>query len=438
MFSGLPRNISELESRAHALVGSRLGGIAAVSNEERQGPRTKGRVGHHVESYFGLQTNSDSGPDFPHLGVELKTVPLRRLKSGRTFSSKERTFITLINYATICQQPFRNSPLDTKTRHTLYVFYEWQRGQLTIDAQVLNTHMHKRDTAEVDMARNAYDHVVAEVGAGRAHLLSEGDTLGIGAATKGEGGAWVHQPHSLEPARRRGFAWKAAYTTALYRSLATHRWDGDHRLDAILRDARSRVMRYRGSTVRQLRDKYCPGTSDEWKSVTGAVTRRLLGSPSSSREPASYEPFGLMVRAVRVSMDGSPWEGTSFPAVDFRDVAEEEWESSPLVEQLRSILLVVFRDPHKHVMESELDDIVHLQPTDSDVAVMREEYERFRTCIADSRPEDAPTESHTRILHMRPHGADGRDKVELPSGRLYRRSAFWLNRSYVQSVLARS
>lgn len=405
--------------------------------DERQGVRTKGRVGQHVESYFGLRMNSEAGPDFPHLGVELKTVPLRRHKSGRTLSAKERTFITQINYDSIHRQPFDESSLDTKTRHTLYVFYEWQRDQPTTETSVLRAYLHERDAAAIDMARRAYAHVVAEVKAGRAHLLSEGDTLGIGPATKDAGGAWAPQPFGREQARRRAFAWKAAYTTALYRSLDSDRWRGDLGLEAVLDEARERVSRHRGWTVRQLRNEYCPGTSDEWKSVTGAVARRLLGSPSSTREPLRYEPFGLLVRAIRVADDGMPWEGTSFPAIDFRDVAEEEWESSPLVEQLRSILLVVFRDPSKQVMESELESLVHWQPTDRDVAVMREEYERFRAYIAESRPEDAPTEKQTRILHMRPHGADGRDLVDLPNGRQFRRSAFWLNKSYLQRVIER-
>jgi DNA mismatch repair protein MutH len=405
---------------------------------ERQGVRTKGRVGQYVEAYFGLETNNESGPDFPHLGVELKTVPMRRHKSGRSLSAKERTFITQINYDLIYRQPFEQSSLDTKTRRTLYVFYEWQRDQPTTETSVLRAYLHERDAAAVDMAIRAYDHVVAQVHAGRAHLLSEGDTLGIGPATKDAGGAWVSQPFGTELARRRAFAWKAAYTTALYRSLDGERWEADRGLEAVLDEAHERVSQHRGWSVRQLRDEYCPGTSDEWKSVTGAVSRRLLGSPSSSREPAQYEPFGLLVRAVRVAADGMPWEGTSFPAIDFRDVAEEEWESSPLIEQLRSILLVVFRDSRKQVMESELERLVHWQPTDWDIAVMREEYERFRTCIAESRPEEAPTEKQTQILHMRPHGTDGRDLVELPNGRWFRRSAFWLNRSYLQRVILRA
>jgi DNA mismatch repair protein MutH len=397
--------------------------------------RTKGYVGAHVERYFGVAANNEAGPDLLHLGVELKAVPMRRLKRRAAYSAKERTFITQIHYPTVIDQMFELSPLDTKSRRTLYVFYEWDRDRLTAETPVLTTYMHDRDEAALDMLRRVHWHVRREVRAGRAHLLSEGDTPGVGAATKDTGGRWVGQPFGTELARRRGFAWKAAYTTELFRSIDTGPVRVLGGLGSLLRDAEERTAFYRGRSIGELRDELLPGRSDRWKSLTGAVARRVLGSTTTA-EPAAYRRFGLLVRAVRLGVDGRPWEAASFPAIDFRDVAEEEWESSPLVEQLRSILLVVFHDPRKVVTEAVLDRVVHWRPTDEDVATMREEYEIFRRYIARSRPDLAPTEAQTRILHLRPHGSDGSDKVPLPDGTLYRRSSFWLNKSYLRRVLS--
>jgi DNA mismatch repair protein MutH len=397
--------------------------------------RTKGYVGAHVERYFGVPANNEAGPDLPHLGVELKAVPMRRLRRRSAYSAKERTFITQIHYPSIVDQPFEHSPLDIKSRRTLYVFYEWERDRLTAETPVLTTYLHERDEAALDMLRRAHKHVRSEVGAGRAHLLSEGDTPGVGAATKDAGGRWVEQPFGSERARRRGFAWKAAYTSELFRSIDTGLVRVPGGLGSLLRDAQERAARYRGRSIGELRDELLPGRSDRWKSLTGAVARRVLGSTNSA-EPAAYRRYGLLVRAVRLDIDGRPWEATSFPAVDFRDVAEEEWESSPLVEQLRSILLVVFHDPRKVVTEAVLDRVVHWRPTDEDVATMRQEYEILRGHIARSSPDLAPTEAQTQILHLRPHGSDGSDKVPLPDGTLYRRSSFWLNKSYLRRVLS--
>jgi DNA mismatch repair protein MutH len=410
--------------------------VVDVPDGEHQTVRTKGFVGAHVERYFGVAANTDAGPDLLHLGVELKAVPMRKLKQRSAYSAKERTFITQIHYPSIVGRGFENSALDTKSRRTLYVFYEWQRDRPTAETHVLTTYLHDRDEAALDMLRRAHEHVKSEVLAGRAHLLSEGDTPGVGAATKDAGGRWVEQPFGPEPARRRGFAWKAAYTSELFRSIDTGPAPVRGGLEALLLDARHRTARASGHTIADLRDELLPGRSDRWKSLTGAVARRVLGSPSSSTEPAAYRRYGLLVRAVRLDAEGRPWEATSFPAVDFRDVAEEEWESSPLVEQLRSILLVVFLDPRKVVTDAVLDRVVHWRPSDEDIATMRDEYEMLRSFIARSRPDLAPTEAQTRIIHLRPHGSDGTDKVPLPNGTLHRRSSFWLNKRYLQRILA--
>lgn len=431
----MPETVAELDRVAEGLVGRRLGELLDIPTGERQSVRTKGRVGHHVERILGVATNSDAGPDLPHLGIEVKSVPMRRLKRSSQLTAKERTFITLINYVDITGQPFDGSPLDLKTRLTLYVFYEWERDRPTAEVPILRTFVHRRDDAATDMAVHAHRHVQDVVIAGQAHLLSEGDTPGIGAATKDQGGKWVAQPFSREPARRRGFAWKAAYTTALYRDIETGPTPVRGGLTGLMIEAEERVRERHGATVGQLRDEFLPGRSDRAKGLTGAVARRLLGSPTAAREPAEYRRFGLMVRAVRTGPQGRPWEGTSFPAIDFRDVVDEEWESSPLVEQLSSILLVIFHDPRKVVVEAELERVVLWEPTPGDIDVMRREYEVFRRCISESRPEDMPRESQTRVLHMRPHGRDGTDLVSLPDGRPFRRLSFWLNKDYLRDVL---
>jgi DNA mismatch repair protein MutH len=432
-----PSDLSELERRAYDLIGRSLGEVVDVPHDEQQTVRTKGYVGAHVERYFGVAANSDAGPDLPHLGVELKAVPMRRLRSRDELRAKERTFITQINYRTVARQQLEGSPLDTKSRRTLYVFYEWERDRATAATPVLATFLHDRDEAAEDMIRTAHEHVQASVRAGEAHLLSEADTPGVGPATKGGGGVLVDQPYSDEPARPRAFAWRAAYTSEIYRSLGSAPVDVPGGFDHLLAEAHRQLSRHRGLTVAELRDLYQPTWSDGAKGLTGAVARRMLGSSSPANEPPEYRRYGLLVRAVRVRpRDGRPWESASFPAVSYEDVVEEPWESSPLVEHLRSILLVVFLDATKTVPSASLDRVHLWRPSEADIATMATEYAHFRRCIARSRPEDAPSEEETEILHLRPHGRDGSDLVPLPDGRLFRRSSFWLNKSYLQRVLS--
>lgn len=73
-----PSSESELLERAHALAGFTVGQVAqqvgiCPPKTSRSG---KGWVGVVVEAALGATAGSVSGPDFPGLGVELKTIPI--------------------------------------------------------------------------------------------------------------------------------------------------------------------------------------------------------------------------------------------------------------------------------------------------------------------------------------------------------------------------
>jgi len=73
-----PRSEAELIARADAMAGRTLGWVAAqhlvaVPPDLR---RAKGWIGQLLELVLGATASSRALPDFPHLGVELKTIPV--------------------------------------------------------------------------------------------------------------------------------------------------------------------------------------------------------------------------------------------------------------------------------------------------------------------------------------------------------------------------
>ncbi|MCK6507702.1 DNA mismatch repair endonuclease MutH [Myxococcota bacterium] len=73
-----PADEAELLARARALAGHRLGGLAAarrmvVPDDPR---RAKGWIGLLLEQALGATASSRALPDFPDLGVELKSIPV--------------------------------------------------------------------------------------------------------------------------------------------------------------------------------------------------------------------------------------------------------------------------------------------------------------------------------------------------------------------------
>jgi DNA mismatch repair protein MutH len=113
-----PRSEAELVARAEALAGRTLGELAAglgrpVPEDQR---RAKGWVGQLVEDLLGATAGSRAEPDFPHLGVELKTLPVDA--RGRP---RESTFVCVIAPLRIGELAFAESLVQRKLSCVLWV-----------------------------------------------------------------------------------------------------------------------------------------------------------------------------------------------------------------------------------------------------------------------------------------------------------------------------
>jgi DNA mismatch repair protein MutH len=432
-----------IERQGRRLINRRVGDLVDVLAGERQGTYTKGSVGRYVETYFGLDANSEAGPDFAEAGVELKTVPMLRKGGGGPHTAKERTFITAIDYMTIVDQPFDGSPLDLKTRSTLYVFYEWRPDVPIAEFKVLGVLLHERDELDELMLRELHQHVRDAVRAGRAHELSEGDTWGVGAATKDAGRRTVPQPFSSEPARRRAFAYKPHYTTRLWQ-LAKHRAAEEvatsglpDSLAAFATEVDGKVSAWRGSTVADLVRVFAPNANPAAKSIVSIVSRALLGS-EGRRDVEAFARLGVTIKTIRVDPETFlPHEDVSFRTCDPQALAQEEWESSELLPLVSSLYVMVFvAHRSEAVLDARLLGGFFWRPGTDELTTMGREWEALRDAFAASEPEARPQASETEILHVRPHGRNRHDTLPLPSGRPFVKSSFWLNRDFVRRLVA--
>jgi DNA mismatch repair protein MutH len=88
-----PTSEGEVLARARELAGLTLGQIATCFNRSvpQDLRRSKGWVGGLLESALGATSGSQAIPDFPDLGVEVKTLPLRA--DGRP---KESTYVCTV------------------------------------------------------------------------------------------------------------------------------------------------------------------------------------------------------------------------------------------------------------------------------------------------------------------------------------------------------
>ena len=181
----------------------------------------KGAIGTVIEeSWFEYTPNSESEPDFPEAGVELKVTPYLRGRNG--IRAKERLVCNIINYMEEYDRTFMTSAFWHKCNTMLLMSYEHltdkPKGDYHIDAAVLFSFPEE----DLIIIEHDWQVIIEKVRSGRAHEISEGDTMYLAACTKGANASSVRpQPFSSMPAKQRAYSLKSSYMTQILNKYMT-------------------------------------------------------------------------------------------------------------------------------------------------------------------------------------------------------------------------
>lgn len=403
--------------------------------------RTKGGAGSIVERYFGIAQNSSKDPDFRGAGIELKVAPL--VMPGRTAARvKERTSITMIDYDALDRETWASASLRKKMRRILFVYYAWRPSVPLGELRVVSTKLWLLPDELLPHLQRDWVAVWTKNHEGRAHEISEGDGVLLGACTKGASRAMRRQPHSPVPAKSRAWALKPRLTWSIYSGSTLEDTDlqaGRNRKASRSKDPIGDLLqgaqKLVGMTVHQVASRHDlePGLG---KDRVASVIRRALGL-RPRRLPSHLEALGLELKTVPLGPGAEPHEAMSFPAFDPRELAGEEWEDSDLCARLQNLLLVpVYREVKRSdLLEQRLCKPFRWTPDRDQLRGIRGEWERYRDLMASGKAKRLPPESGTNFIHVRPHGRNAADVVEAPGAVQVVRSCFWLNRKFIQELV---
>lgn len=194
------------------LIGHSLRSIVGddVILKSRKG---KGGLGQMVEElFFGYDVNSNREADFGEANLELKCTPLLKSASTGSYRIKERLVCTMIDYFELVNTKFEDSHLIAKCRLMLLLFYLHVSGDKIYDYEFLFRILWELPEKDLLLIKKDYETIADKVRRGEAHLLSEGDTLYLGACRKGQkGDSLQDQPFSNTKANKRAFSLKPAY-----------------------------------------------------------------------------------------------------------------------------------------------------------------------------------------------------------------------------------
>ncbi len=119
-----PISVEQLMSRAYGIAGLSLAELAQRANWPlpKDLRRDKGWVGQLIEYHLGAEAGSKPEQDFPHLGIELKTIPIN--EQGKPL---ETTFVCVAPLLDIAGLSWQNSNVKNKLSCVLWLPVEGNR-----------------------------------------------------------------------------------------------------------------------------------------------------------------------------------------------------------------------------------------------------------------------------------------------------------------------
>ncbi len=175
--TGAPRSRDELLARARDLAGYTLGELA-----DRRGiplpaslRRDKGWVGQFIETLLGASSGSLPQPDFPELGVELKTLPVTR--QGKPLES---TYVSVVPL-TGTSGHWRDSIVCHKLARVLWLPIVAER-QIPLPERIIGTGFLWSPTPDIEaILRADWEQVMERVARGEVESLSarQGEILQV-------------------------------------------------------------------------------------------------------------------------------------------------------------------------------------------------------------------------------------------------------------------
>lgn len=453
------RTKEEVIDEAQKILGRSLRDLMSEKDietaEERlatYGTNRKGFLGGLVEEFvFGLDVNNKSEADFGIAGVELKTNPLKSHPT-RKYVSKERLVFSMINYDEITKETWETSSFLQKNKVLLILFYLWMKERSLLDYEFKFSYLMNllEDISDADIfqIRKDWEYIVAKIRRGEAHLLSEGDTYYLGACTKAANSTIVRdQPNARIPAKPRAFSLKQQYLNYIIQKELLGR---DASTDSIFMKVRriesvedafqERFTPYIGMTDVEIRKKIGWHDDTKAKNYKRLLVNKMLGVSSNRIE--ELEKANITLKVITLEYTGILRESISFPAFDYIDILNQQWENEEsetmadfhLLLETRKFLFVVFQKINGSE-EIVLKKTMFWNFPMRDIAEVRRVWNETFQCIKEGRYDDLPKMSGSKVAHVRPHGKDSTDTLETPQGTREIKRCFWLNAKYIQEAI---
>lgn len=455
MKKGRLYNRQEIELISKSAIGKSVNDILneeTVTVEDKE--KNKGGLGQLIEKYlFGINSNSDSEPDFMPSGIELKVTPYKRIKGGK-LSAKERLVLNIIDYMTEYKNTFRSSHFWYKNNKIQLLWYLWEANKDKKDLIITHEKLLELDKNEdLRQIEEDWNFIINKIREGKAHEISEADTMYLGACSKGANALSIReQPFSDIPAMQRAFCFKNSYMTQLVR-----KYIGDYsNVEKVLKGTNNTfnefvlniIAKYKGKSQNELMKEFNMDTKA--KNVNSMLISRMFNVKGKLSETEEFQKAKIIPKTIRIEENGRIKESISLPYFKYTEIVNQDWETSDLREELETTKYMFFifkRKNGEYIFKGiKLWNMPEVDIKTSVMEMWKKTYNTIKTGNIVKSIENGIRKtnfvgmSENNVCHVRPHGRNANDVCKLPvADRLtgateYTKHCFWINNNYIRKI----
>jgi len=411
----------------------------------------KGGLGQVIEEiYFGYSPNSFQQADFYEAGVELKVTPFKKNRNN-SISAKERLILTMIDYYAVVNEAFESSHMWNKSKLILLIFYLYQQEiENRLDYPIKFVNLFTPPEEDIQIIKKDFEFIKNKIMSGKAHELSESDTLYLGAAPKAANSSVTRkQPFSSEPAKPRAFAFKNSYMTFVLNNYIANKKE---RIESIIKTKTelpfeeiivNKINSYKGYSVINLCETFNEKFKNKPKNLESLLTYRMLGIKGN--KASEFIKANIVIKIIRLEYNNKIKENMSFPTFKFKEIIKQDWETSDLYVYLSEtkFLFVVYKYDKSGILRLKGCQFWNIPYLDLNEEVYQV-WCRTKSILNDGLQinfingrykNNFPKSSENRVSHVRPHARNAEDTDELPDGRKFPKQCFWFNNKYILSQL---
>jgi len=420
----------------------------------------KGAIGHAIErDFFGYEINSRKEADFQKAEMELKVVPIKEIKKNEKsdkiikqlgLSVKERVVLSKINYRNIINETWETTELHHKLDRLLMMFYMYRKDVNIHDLEFLLSSIWEPFEDDLPYLQKDWEQIQNKVAFGNAHELSEGDTLLLGACTKGVNKkSLINQPNSSVKAMQRAYSLKRSYVDHIFNILYSDRLHKQAKIIPlnIYEKILVEFTKIQYANLEDLFHKFNINVNRDAKQflymVTSRLFEKLMGITADDFNSNNISQ--IEIKTVLLKKNNIPKESMSFEQIKFDEIVENDWMESEFRSKFenKKMLWVIYKTTAIYTKQKELElkdihfiDIFYWNMPNSDLDTdVKDLWIDTVEKIKNNDFNNFKKISETKVSHVRPKAINSNDTTTLVSGIVAPKKSFWLNSKYVANQI---